>query len=390
MPSPLSPSTVANLEAMRRTASEVLDEFLLLWDRLVVREGDRAYVPYGSLPGIERLTVNADDPPSSRLTCDVALGYLAAHVERPDAARLDTAFSLLRHAFTRQHAKGWFVWNYGQSEIDQVDLGTVLDTYWWFHTLARGDMPADVAAGIRDSARRAADYLATAEQPDFPGIIQKRAEDPDHPGARRSANYFTIDALNGNALAATAWCRAADILGDASMIDRAAAFERNLVERFGAHAPGWWAYVERLGTREMLTPETILYQAMTALYLEPLLRARPTAGLRRTLAASLQTLDALVDGKGGIDWSREARQDFVGTQLLMLPSAAAALADVWDLTGAGRRRLERVARTMVDPDRHWLLDEDGTPADELRQIWGASDLALIALHARRHLRGLSA
>lgn len=383
-----------NVATMRRTAGELLDDFLHLFDRHLVRDGDRAWVPYGSLPSIERLKVSGDTPPSSRLTCDVALGYLAAHLERPDAKRLETAFALLRHAFSQQHRDGYFVWNYGQYEIDQVDLGTVLDTYCYFWTLA-GKLPEDVRSGIVEATRRAVGYLDTVEQPGSPGIIRKRAADPERPEARRSANYFTIDVLNGNALAVTAWCRAATILGDDSLNDRAATFQRNMVESFGRHVPGWWAYIERIGSREMVVPETILYQAMTALYLEPLWRARPNDELRELLAASLRTLDAVTNSEGRLDWSHEARSDFVGTQLLMLPSAAASLADVCDITDAGRRRLELVASTMYDRSAHWFVDEageqhHGKPADELRQIWAASDLALIVLSARRLLDGLPA
>ena len=42
--------------------------------------------------------------------------------------------SLLRHALTRQGPSGEFVFNYGQHEIDQVDLGTVLDVYYYAWT----------------------------------------------------------------------------------------------------------------------------------------------------------------------------------------------------------------------------------------------------------------
>jgi len=383
-----------NLRSMRQTAGDLLDDFLLLYDHHMVRESDRAYVPYGSLPPMARLKVSPREAPSSRLTCDVALAYLAAHLERPDAERLETAFALLRHAFTMQHSDGYFVWNYGQREIDEVDLGTVLDTYWYFWSQLP-DLPQDIRVGIQNSTRWAMKHLKTADQPDYPGIIQKRAADPDHPEARRSADYQKIDVLNGNALAATAYCRAAAILGDDALNDRAATFQRNLVESFGRHVPGWWVYVEWLNSRDMMTPETILYQAMTALYLEPLWRVRPNDELRDLLAASLRPLDEVTDAEGGLDWSHESRADFIDTQLLMLPSAAAALVDVEDITGAGRRRLERVADTMYDRQAHWFLNAvgercQGEPADELRQIWAASDLALIVLSARRLGDGVSA
>jgi hypothetical protein len=373
---------------MRQTAWELLDDFLLLFDRHVRWEGDRAFVPYGSLPAAAKLPVSPQEPPSSRLSCDVALGYLAAHVQRPDERRLQTAYGLLCHAFTRQHPQGWFVWNYGQFEIDQVDLGTVLDTYYYFWTLLGDRLPADIREGIVESTRRAIAYLKTAEQPDWPGIIQKRAGDPDHPESRRTANYQTIDVLNGNALAITAYCRAAVILGEPSLADEAATYQQNLVDRFGRHVPGWWVYIERLGSREVLGPETILYQAMTALYLEPLLRARPNQALRNVLAASLATLDAVTNADGNLDWSHESRAIFVDTQLLMLPSAAASLADVCDITPAGRRRLDLVARTLYDRNAHWFVNAvgrqgKGEPATELLQIWAASDLALIVLFAKR-------
>ncbi len=378
-----------NIQAIRQTAGELLDDFLRLFDARLERDGDRAWVPYGSLPPMERLRVSPEEPPSSRLTCDVALGYLAAHLERPDPRRLETALALLRHALTRQHREGYFVWNYGQHEIDQVDLGTVLDTYYYFQARLP-DLPEDIRKGIRDSTERAVAWLDEMEQPDYPGVIRKRAPDPDHPESRRTADYCTIDVLNGNALAVTAYCRAAGILGRDSLSDRALAFQDNLVESLGRHVPGWWAYVEWLGSREMMTPETILYQAMTALYLEPLWRARPNEKLSRTLAAALEALASVTDEHGQLDWSRESRKDFVGTQFLMWPTAAVALADVCDVTAPARARLERVARTMYDPDAHWLLDEDGRPADELRQIWAASDLALAVLHAGRWIDGLSA
>jgi len=376
-----------NLRAMRKAAAPLLEGLLTYFDGHLAQEGDRAWLPYGTLPGIERLQVSAATPPSSRLTCDLALGYLASHLESPDPDRFQTALALLRHAFGQQADGGHFVWNYGQWEIDQVDLGTVLDTYYYFRTLA-ADLPADIRSGIEDSTRRAIGYLKTMEQPKYPGIIRKRAGDPAHAEARRSADYRRIDVLNGNALAVTAYCRGAVILDDPQLVDRAAAFQANLVESFGRHVPGWWVYVERLGTREMLTAETILYQAMTALYLEPLYRARPDAELRQVLAASLRTLDEVTDREGHLDWSHESRQDFIDTQLLMLPSAAASLADVFDLTGAGLRRLLLVAREMVDPESGLLRDavgrrRKGEPADELRQIWGTSDLALIILFARR-------
>ena len=398
-------SCAANLRAMRQTAWELLDDFLLLFDRHIRREGERAWVPYGSLPGYPQLSVSRDEPPSSRLTCDVALGYLVAHLEQPDEGRLQTAYALLRHALARQHPRGWFVWNYGQFEIDQVDLGTVLDTCYWFWTLLGDRLPADIRAGIVDSTRRAAAYLKTAEQPQYPGIIQKRAGDPDHPESRRTADYQTIDVINGNALASTAFCRAAVILGDDSLVDEAARYQKNIVESFGRHLPGWWVYIERLGTRKILGPESIIYQAMTALYLEPLHRARaaraasspwhPLQELRDVLAASLRTLAGVSDENGQLDWSHESREMFIDTQLLMLPSAAAALADVCDITGAGRRRLELVARSMYDRQAHWFVDGlgrrgRGEPAGELHQIWAASDLALIILSARRFEDGLPA
>lgn len=383
-----------NLLVMRQVASELLDDFLLLYDKHLVRQGDRAWVPYGSLPPIARLAVTADTPPSSRLSCDVALGYLVAHLERANPARLETAYALLRHAFTQQSKYGWFVWNYGQYEIDQVDLGTVLDTYWWFWTKVK-DLPDDIHVCIRESTRRAIGYLRTMHQADDPGIIRKRAPDPDHPEAKRSADYRTIDVINGNALAVTAYCRAAEILEDPTLIDRAGMFQKNLVASFGRHVPGWWVYIERLADREMLGAETILYQAMTALYLEPLWRARPNDELKDLLTAAMETLKDVTAKDGRLDWSHEARKDFVGTQLLMLPSATAALADVCDITEAGRRRLELVARTMYDKSAHWFVDEageprNGGPADELRQIWATSDLALIVLQARRVEDGLSA
>ncbi len=320
--------------------------------------------------------------------------YLAWHLESPDTERFETALALLRHAFTQQADGGHFVWNYGQWEIDQVDLGTVLDTYYYFWTRA-ADLPADIRRGIEDSTRRAIEYLKTMDQPQYPGIIQKRAGDPDHPESQRTGDYQTIDVLNGNALAVTAYCRGAVILDDPSLVDRAASFQTNLVESFGRHVPGWWVYVERLGSREMLTAETILYQAMTALYLEPLYRARPDEELRQMLATSLRTLDGITDERGDLDWSHESRRDFIDTQLLMLPSAAAALADVYDLTIAGRRRLELVAREMVDSQSGLLRDAvgqrgKGELADELRQIWATSDLALIILFAGRAEDGASA
>ena len=387
-------TTAENLLAMRATAGTLLDDFLLLFDEHMVREEDRAWMPYGSLPSIERLKVSPKAPPESRLTCDVALGYLAAHLEQPDPQRLETAYAMLRHAFTRQHGDGYFVWNYGQHEIDQVDLGTVLDTYYWFWTQVP-DLPDDIRGGIEGSTRLAVRYLKTMDQPDHPGIIQKRAADPDHPESRRTADYTRIDVLNGNALAVTAYCRAATILDDDALNDRAATFQQNLVESFGRHVPGWWVYVEWLKSRDVMTPETILYQAMTALYLEPLWRVRPNAALRDLLASALDTLDAVTDEEGNLDWSHESRQDFVDTQLLMLPSAAAALADVHDITAAGRRRLELVAETMYDSEAHGFRDavgerRNGEPADELRQIWAASDLALIILSARRFDHGVSA
>lgn len=383
-----------NLLAMRLTASELLDDFLLLYDKHLVRQGDRAWVPYGSLPPVARLQVSRDTPPSSRLTCDVALGYLVAHLERSNPARLETAYALLRHAFTRQSKYGWFVWNYGQHEIDQVDLGTVLDTYWWFWTKAK-DLPDDLRFCIRESTRRAIGYLRTMHQADDPGIIRKRAPDPDHPEDKPTADYRTIDVLNGNALAITSYCRAAEILGDPSLIDLAANFQENMVESFGRHVPGWWVYIEWLADRSVHSPETILYQAMIDLYLEPLWRERPNDELKRVLSESLETLRDITDKQGRLDWSHECRKDFVGSQLLMLPSAAAALADVCDITAAGRRRLEFVAQTLYDKSQHWFLDEpgephQGRPAHELKQIWAASDLALIVLHARKVEDGLSA
>jgi hypothetical protein len=406
-----------NLAAMRRVAWELLDDFLLLFDRHMRRDGARAWLPYGSLPAAAKLPVSPEEPPSSRLSCDVALGYLAAHIQRPDERRLQTAYGLLRHAFARQHAGGWFTWNYGQFEIDQVDLGTVLDTYYYFWTLVGDRLPQDIRRGIVDSTRRAIAYLKTVEQPAWPGIIQKRCGDPEHPASRRTADYRTIDVLNGNALAITAYCRGAAILGDASLVDEAARYQKNLVESFGRHVPGWWVYIERLGTREVLGPETILYQAMTALYLEPLYRARPDPALRDVLSAAMAKLDETADAQGRLDWSHESRAMFVNTQLLMLPSAAAALADVCDITAAGRRRLELVARTMYDRKAHWYVNEkkkeeaieeetkhgqdahathgqDGhatqEPSAELFQIWAASDLALIILFARRSEDGIAA
>ena len=65
--------------------------------------------------------------------------------------------------------------------------------------------------------------------------------------------------------------------------------------------PGWWVYVEWLKSRDMMSPETILYQAMTALYLEPLWRVRPNDALRDVLAASLRTLDEVTDAQGDLD-----------------------------------------------------------------------------------------
>ena len=387
-------SSRENLRAMRRTASGLLDGLLKHFSKHLVSEGERAWLPYGTLPAMERLAVSPEVPPSSRLTCDVALGYLARHLESPDAERFETALALLRHAFTQQAEGGYFVWNYGQREIDQVDLGTVLDTYYYFWTRA-ADLPEDIRRGIEDSTRRAIEYLKTMDQPQYPGIIQKRAGDPAHPEAKRTADYQKIDVLNGNALAVTAYCRGAVILDDPQLVERGASFQANLVESFGRHVPGWWVYIERLGSREVLTAETILYQAMTALYLEPLYRAKANEELRQMLAASLRTLDGVTNQRGELDWSHEARQDFIDTQLLMLPSAAAALADVYDLTGAGRRRLELVAREMVDPEGSLLRDAvgergKGELADELRQIWATSDLALIILFAGRAEDGASA
>jgi len=378
---------IDNLREMGPIARRVLEGLLAYIDPHLVREGDRAWLPYGALPRIERLKVTPAEPPSSRLTCDIALGYLVAALAAEDDRKLDTALCLLRHAFDRQGDEGGFVWNYGQYEIDQVDLGTVLDVYYYFWTRC-DSLPADIRSGIAASTRRAIGYLKTMHQGRYPGIIRKRAADPAHPGARRSADYQTIDVLNGNALAATAYCRGAVILNDATLIDRAAMFETNLIERFGAHVEGWWVYIEWLETREMITRETILYQAMTALYLEPLYRARPAHALAEVLAAALESLKQATGADGRLDWSREGVQGFVDTQLLMLPSAAAALADVCDITDAGLRRLEYVAANLVDPRTGLLVNDDGVrnhgdTADELRQIWAVSDLALIRIFSER-------
>jgi hypothetical protein len=376
-----------SLREMKPIAQRTLAGLLTHIDPLLVREGDRAWLPYGTLAPVHRLKVTPDEPPSSRLTCDIALGYLAAALATDDSKRIETAFALLRHAFTAQGPDGEFVFNYGQHEIDQVDLGTVLDVYYYFRTYC-DDLPADVRDGITQSTRRAIAYLRTMHQGRYPGIIRKRAADPAHPEARRSADYQTIDVLNGNALAATAYCRGAVILNDATLVDRAAMFETNLIERFGAHVPGWWAYTEWLETREMITRETILYQAMTALYLEPLYRARPAHGLADVLAKAMTSLAEITDEDGRLDWSREGVQGFVDTQLLMWPSAAAALADVCDVTDAGLRRLRYVDANLVDGDTGLMMNEDGARncgemADELRQIWAISDLALIWLFAER-------
>lgn len=376
------PKTIENLAAMRQTAGDLLDETLALFDGLLVRHGDRAFVPYGSLPPVERHRTQSGQYPSSRLTCDVALGYLAGYLERGRTEYLDTAFALVRHAFTMHDPDGYFVWNYGTHEIDNVDLGTVLDTYWHF-SQALDELPQDIAFGIETSTRWAIGFLKTFEQPDYPGIIQKRGPAPKYGPSRPTADYQVIDVLNGNALAVTAHCRAADLLEDATLLERAEAFVPNLVAAFGRHEPLWWVYTERLDDRSVALAESILYQAMTALYLEPLWRARPSDALRRVLSGALQTLEKVTDSAGELDWSHEARQDFVGTQLLMLPSAAAALWDVEDITSAGRRRIERVAARMIDRRSHHLLNGNGSAADELRQIWAASDLALIILFARR-------
>ena len=172
-----------NLRAMHHTAWELLDDFLLLFDRHVKWDGDRAVVPYGSLPAAPNLPVSPQEPPSSRLSCDVALGYLAAHLQRPDERRFRTACGLLRHAFTRQDPRGWYVWNYGQYEIDQVDLGTVLDTYYYFWTLAGRDLPADIREGIAASTRRAVDYLKTTIAVSGPGTSAASKRRPA--GSRR-------------------------------------------------------------------------------------------------------------------------------------------------------------------------------------------------------------
>ncbi|MFW6154957.1 MAG: hypothetical protein ACOC95_07055 [Planctomycetota bacterium] len=371
-------TTSDDLREMQPPARDLLDGLLGYVEPRLAGAGDRAWLPYGTFPSIERLTVTADTPPSSRLTCDVAMGFLVA-------GRLDVAAALLRHAFDRQGDDGRFVWNYGQWETDQVDLGTVLDTYAYALAVGGEALPTDVRDGIVRSTRRAIAFLDTMHQPDHPGVIQKRAADPDHPGARRTADYCTVDILNGNALAVTAYCRGATILGEPVLVDRAALFVGNLAARFGAHIDGWWAYAERLDDRSMLTAESILYQAMTALYLEPLYRARPAATLRTLLRDALATPADVTDAEGRLDWSHEARKDFVGTQLLMLPSAAAALADVADATAAGLRRLRVVAGRLADPDTGLMLNEDGSVADELRQIWAISDLALILLFAERML-----
>ncbi len=365
-----------DLREMTPLARPLLDGLIGYVQPRLAWEGDRAWLPYGTFPAIERLTVTADTPPSSRLTCDVAMGFLVA-------GRLDVAAALLRHALDRQGDDGRFVWNYGQWETDQVDLGTVLDTYSYALALGGDALPADVRDGILRSTRRAIAFLDTMHQPDHPGIIQKRAADPDHPGARRTADYQTVDILNGNALAITAYCRGATILGEPVLIDQAAMFVGNLAARFGAHVDGWWVYNEKLDDRSRLAAESILYQAMTALYMEPLYRARPAAMPAALLADAMATLAAVTDEDGRLDWSHEARRDFVGTQLLMLPSAAAALADVADATAAGLRRLRFVAERLADPDTGLLLNEDGAVADELRQIWAISDLALILVRAAR-------
>ena len=51
-----------NLRAMHGAARELLDDFLLLFDRHVKWDGDRAFVPYGSLPAAPNLPVSTGFP----------------------------------------------------------------------------------------------------------------------------------------------------------------------------------------------------------------------------------------------------------------------------------------------------------------------------------------
>lgn len=371
------------LADIRASATSLLHRLIHSFDRRLRVAGDRASVPYGSFPS------DADEPglrhraPSSRLTADIALGYLAESLLTQDVGRFETACALLRHVFDQQHEAGYFVWNYRACEIDEVDLGTVLDTYYWFWTRVP-DLPADIRQGIIDSTASAIMWLKTAEQPAYPGIIQKRQPLPGTQADRPHHHYQQIDVINGNALAITAYCRAAAILQEPALIDRAEAFQQNLCDALGRHAPGWWYYTERLDDRAGMRAQTILFQAMTALYLEPLWRARPNAQLKRTLQQSLATLDTVVDEQGALDWAHESREDFVQTPLLMLPSAAVALQDVHDITAAGLRRMRYVENHLVDAESGLLSHErggrrHGQTADELRQIWSLSDLALIVL-----------
>ncbi|WP_127581649.1 hypothetical protein [Paenibacillus koleovorans] len=359
---------------MSNPALKALHKLMPYWTRREIACQDQIYFLYEDMGG------DSGRPFSARLASDVALGYLVYGRVTEDAPTLNKSVQILRYVLANQHSSGAFEWNLpdpiagpGTPVKDQVDLGTVLDVYYYF--VRSGVVDGPLLQEIQQSVRRAIAYLREHAATSYSGVIKKRDYGP--------AKTPAVDVLNGDAMVVAAYTRASQLLGEPGLLMEAEPYVNNLLQRFGAHYPGWWPYSERLPDRAdtAVRPPgiSVFFQAMMLLYLEPYFRLTHNPQLRSTLREGLRSVIAATSRDGTIDYTYESRQGIEQRPNIMLPASMLALQDLMDNEPFITSRLEYVADRLVAADGT-VSDEHGGPTGELWRIWLMSDLAICLLY----------
>ncbi|HWL53486.1 MAG TPA: hypothetical protein VNQ90_13700 [Chthoniobacteraceae bacterium] len=312
-------------------------------------------------------------PLSARFLADLALGYLAWGTMGENRGALERLPPLVESILARQDVSGAFRWNLPDPGAthpggvrDQVDLAMVLDTFGLLRE--HGILSPALAQRAEKAGLRAAAWLESVRLPGRPDIIHKRVYEASPPPP-------VFDVLNGDALAARAFARAAALPGGERYAALALPFLEHLAERFGRHQPGWWPYAETVETGAACPPDrpvpTVFFQSMMILHLRGLEAVCPP--LASVLDAAAEAVAGAVDERGVIDERRESRHECRGKPNVLVADAlrrrhpARALA-----------RLRRVADRHLAADGG-VCDEAGEPLEDKWRIWLFSDLARLLL-----------
>ncbi|MCU6708423.1 hypothetical protein M6D81_06810 [Paenibacillus sp. J5C_2022] len=366
---------------MSESVLKTLQKLISYWKSREVCEKERLYFLY------EDMGLSSGRPFSARLAADIGLGYLVFGLLEEDDVILKKSVQILRYVLDQQHLSGAFEWNLpdpiagpGNPVKDQVDLATVLDVYYYFS--ASGVMDGSLLQDVQRSTRRAIGYLRQHAITVYPGVIKKRDYGP--------AYSSTVDVLNGDAMVVAAYTRASQLLDDSALLNEAKPYLHNLLDRFGAHYPGWWPYSERLPDRADTSVQrpgiSLFFQAMILLYLEPYYRITHNQQLESVMREGLLSLSTATSAYGTIQYAYESRQEFINRPNVMLPACMLALHDIMNCQPFISSRMKFITERLVTDDGI-VYDDNGGQTGELWRIWLMSDLALYLLYSTQFGRG---